>query len=223
VTSALRANRIFPSPAQHVAIADAYAPLHDVPDNRPWLTISMVASIDGAIAVSKQSGGLGCPHDQAIFSALRARSDVLLVGAETVRSERYRPITRPGQRLAIVTRSGALPFDEPVYGHQQTVLVVPQNGPALPGNVERYGTDDVDLRAAIAGLGGRHVLAEGGSHLNGQLVALGLVDEICVTLSPHIVAGAAPRLATNTKEVFSHLALLHVLEADGFLFLRYRR
>jgi riboflavin biosynthesis pyrimidine reductase len=185
--------------------------------------MSMVTSIDGAIAVSEQSGGLGCPHDQAIFSALRFRSDVLLVGAGTVRAERYRPIKRAGQRLAIVTRSGALPFDEPVYGHEQTVLVAPQNGPELPGTVERYGADDVDLCAAIAGLGGRHMLAEGGSHLNGQLIALGLVDEVCLTLSPHLVAGAAPRLATNTREVFAHFTLLHVLEADGFLFLRYRR
>jgi riboflavin biosynthesis pyrimidine reductase len=138
------------------------------------------------------------------------------------RAEGYRPIKRPGQRLAIVTRSGNLP-DEPVYEHEQTVLVAPTNGPPLRGNVARYGTDEVDLRAAIAGLGGHHVLAEGGSHLNGQLIALGLVDEICVTMSPHVVAGMAPRMATNSTEVFTSFELHHVLEADGFLFLRYRR
>jgi riboflavin biosynthesis pyrimidine reductase len=221
--SPLRARLVLPAPERDVTITDAYAPLTDIPTNRPWVTMSMVASIDGAISVAEQSGGLGCPHDQAIFSALRARSDVLFVGAGTVRAEHYRPIKRVGQRLAIVTRSGVLPFEEPVYGHEQTVLVAPTSAPDMPGNVERYGEHDVDLAAALLGLGGRHVLAEGGSHLNGQLIALGLVDEICVTLSPHLVAGKAPRLATNSSEVFTHFILLQVLEADGFLFLRYRR
>jgi riboflavin biosynthesis pyrimidine reductase len=221
--AAPRAKRLFPSPTKALTATTAYAHFDDVPDDRPWVTLSMVTSVDGAISVNSLSSGLGSPMDQAVFSALRARSDVLLVGAGTARTESYRPVRRDGQRLAIVSASGTFPADQPVFTDAQTVIVAPLDGAALPGTVERFGLGTVDLTAAIAGLRARRILAEGGPRLNGQLLALGLVDEICLTLSPAVVAGDASRLAFNAHERFQHLQLVHVLHADGFLFLRYRR
>jgi riboflavin biosynthesis pyrimidine reductase len=223
MTAAAQAKRLYPSPTKALTAAAAYAPFDDVPDDRPWVTLSMVSSVDGAVSVNSLSSGLGSPMDQAVFAALRARSDVLLVGAGTARAESYRPVRRAGQRLAIVSASGAFPADLPVFTDAQTVIVAPLDGPALAGTVERYGRGTVDLAAAIAGLRARHILAEGGPRLNGQLFALGLVDEICLTMSPAVVAGDASRLAFNAHEHFQHLQLVHVLHDDGFLFLRYRR
>ena len=59
----------------------------------------MVATVDGATAVDGRSGGLGGPADKGVFGAIRAVADVILVGAGTVRAERYgSPRTPPGRR-----------------------------------------------------------------------------------------------------------------------------
>jgi riboflavin biosynthesis pyrimidine reductase len=79
----------------------------------------------------------------------------------------------------------------------------------------------------LAGRGHRRILAEGGPHLLAQLTTAGLVDELCLTLSPllagpgagRIVAGAP--LPAGTGAVPATLG--HVLEDSGFLFCRYLR
>ena len=48
--------------------------------------------------------------------------------------------------------------------------------------------------SALAGRGYREILAEGGPHLLGQLAAAGLIDELCVTISPVLAGGPAGRI-----------------------------
>jgi riboflavin biosynthesis pyrimidine reductase len=85
----------------------------------------------------------------------------------------------------------------------------------------------VDLPQALIALGAtgaRSVLAEGGPRLNGQLAAAGLLDEVCLTLSPRLVGGDSARiLAGPPVPGAPAMALASVLEEDGLLFLRYRR
>ena len=59
------------------------------PAGRPWVMVNMIASADGAVAVDGASRGLGSPADKAVFAAVRACADWILVGAATVRAERY--------------------------------------------------------------------------------------------------------------------------------------
>ncbi|HEV8372071.1 MAG TPA: dihydrofolate reductase family protein, partial [Actinomycetota bacterium] len=64
---------------------------------------------------------------------------------------------------------------------------------------------------------------EGGPTLNGQLAAAGLLDELCLTVSPLLVGGDAKRvLAGPLLPVPRELPLRSACEQDGFLFLRYR-
>ena len=58
---------------------------------RPWVRANMIESADGAAAVDGLSGGLGGSADHEIFGLLRALAGVILVGAGTVRAERYHP------------------------------------------------------------------------------------------------------------------------------------
>jgi riboflavin biosynthesis pyrimidine reductase len=190
---------------------------------RPWVILSMVHSIDGSTSLSGVSGPLGSDADQAIFSTLRSRADVLLVGAGTVRAEGYQPLKRAGQRLAIVSGSGALPWDEPVYTHSQTVIVAPEDGPTLPVTALRAGRGRVDLALALGLLRPRVVLLEGGSSLNAQMLALGLVDELCITTAPVTVVGSGPRIAQSAVEFIQPFRLVQILEQDGYLFSRYFR
>ncbi|MGI9615564.1 MAG: dihydrofolate reductase family protein, partial [Acidimicrobiales bacterium] len=50
---------------------------------RPWVYTNMIASADGGTAVDGLSGQLGGAGDKAMFGALRAVADVILVGAST--------------------------------------------------------------------------------------------------------------------------------------------
>jgi hypothetical protein len=88
------------------------------------------------------------------------------------------------------------------------------------------GGDRVDLPVAIRALrqrGVRSVLVEGGPGLNDQLAAVGLLDELCLTLSPMLVGGDARRiLSGGGPSAPRRLALCSLCEEDGFLFLRLR-
>ncbi len=85
--------------------------------------------------------------------------------------------------------------------------------------------------SALAGLGYREVLAEGGPLLLGQLAAAGLIDELCVTISPvlaggpagRIIQGPAPAPDGPAPAAAARLALAHVLADGDYLLCRYRR
>jgi riboflavin biosynthesis pyrimidine reductase len=88
----------------------------------------------------------------------------------------------------------------------------------------RAGHDDVDLRAALDGLGAlgaEVVLAEGGPTLNGHLLEAGLVDEWCLTAAPWLVGGPSGRASAGPVEVPVPLRLMHVAAAEQLVFLRY--
>jgi riboflavin biosynthesis pyrimidine reductase len=88
------------------------------------------------------------------------------------------------------------------------------------------GEDDVDLSRAIAELGSRgarSILAEGGPTLNGELAQAGLLDELCVTLSPLLASGDAKRIIVGSAlHHLEQLDLCSICEEDNYLFLRYR-
>jgi riboflavin-specific deaminase-like protein len=88
------------------------------------------------------------------------------------------------------------------------------------------GQGRVDLAAALAQLheaGVRLVLCEGGPAINGQLLEAGLVDELCLTLSPALVGGRGRRISgSDEPHKALPMELLSAAEAGGMLLLRYR-
>jgi riboflavin biosynthesis pyrimidine reductase len=76
--------------------------------------------------------------------------------------------------------------------------------------------------AELRRAGHTFVLTEGGPTLLGELVGGGLLDELCLTISPLIAAGGGPRIV-DAPELAEpeRVRLAHVLEEDGELFLRY--
>lgn len=218
-------------------------------DGRPWVLSNMVTSLDGAIAVDGVSGGLGGDGDRRLFSAIRAQADVVLVGAATVRAENYHPAAASEasrrrrrangvaeiQRIAIVTRSLDLDLEADLFAtptSRPIVVTVAAADPARRARVEHVadvieaGAETVELTVALAALGdvgARVVLAEGGPRLNGQLFAGDLLDEVNLTVSPHLVGGDGPTMLRTSTTALHRFTRRHVLSDGDELFLRYVR
>jgi riboflavin biosynthesis pyrimidine reductase len=221
--------------------------------DRAWVRANMIESADGAAALDGLSGGLSGPGDREVFGVLRALADVILVGAGTARDEKYQPArvrpARAGLRAGrpaappIAVLSGRLDLDlaSPLLSSAaggpapdaRTIVITGgvaaahlRAAVAAHADVIVAGERQVDLAAAVAALAGRghqRILAEGGPRLLGQLAAAGLVDELCVTVSPVLTGGPAGRIIQGPAGGAgpARLDLAHVLADDGYLFCRY--
>jgi len=178
---------------------------------RPWVGMCMVASIDGSTVVDGTSRLLSGPADHTVMVALRKHADTVMVGAQTVRGDGYGKPAKAGQRVAVVTQSRALDMSSELFTSGAGYLIEPSADGTL------------DLFAAVAAMQGPYVQLEGGPKLNAAMVAANLVDEINLTISPRVTGGDSPRLTTGAPDVMHGYELHHVLESDGFVFLRYVR
>lgn len=224
--------RLLPTAAD-VSIDEAYrGPLGAVA-GRPWVGLCMVASIDGSTVVDGESTALSSTNDSGVLHRLRELADVIVVGAGTVRGEGYGEPRKDGQRVGVVTGSGAVDTTTDLFTSGAGFLITTESadlGDAGDVDVLRAGAGDaVDLGAAIARFGEIHprpvvVQAEGGPQLNGALLDADLIDEINVTTSPLCVGGDGPRLAVDATDVTLRYELAQlVVDDDGFVFCRWRR
>jgi riboflavin biosynthesis pyrimidine reductase len=223
--------RVLPAPSAEISVAEAYAAERPAPAGRPWVGLTMIASLDGAVVVDGASGGLGNPNDRDVLLTMRDLADVIVVGAGTARGEGYGPPRKPGQRIGVVTNSGKVDVSTPLFTSGAGFVIAPESA-AIDGSrcdVLRAGTDTVDLGRAIAALptivgAARHVQAEGGPTLNGSLLAADLVDELDLTVSPRMVGGAGPRLTSHAPDADARFVLAHLLVDDeSFVFSRWLR
>lgn len=216
-----------------------------------FLRINMVASLDGRIAgADGVSGTLGGEGDRAAFLALRHHADGILAGAGTVRAEDYGAMRvrdelaaaraadgRPGPApIVVVTASVDLDPSARLFtvDGAAPIVVTTEDAPqdrvaAVEGagaRIVRAGRGRVDLPSALTTLrehhGLAHLLCEGGPSLNGQLLAEGLVDELCMTLAPSVVGGQDDKRIVDGLDQRVSLTLTHVLKDGEELLLRYR-
>lgn len=226
------------------------APRPAVP-GRPWVMINMIASADGAVAVGGTSEALGNPADQAVFSAVRASADWIVVAAGTARVERYdRP--RPGSRarrariaaaraerpgLAVVSASLRFDLDLPMFTgqpsrHERPLILTGSMAPEAAvcrleavAEVVRLPSPRPDPAGILAELrqrGAEVVLCEGGPSFNAQFADAAMIDELCLSTAPLIAGGPSPRVVAGSQlAVPLEMELAHLLEADDTLFARY--
>ncbi|NQX10201.1 pyrimidine reductase family protein [Microbacteriaceae bacterium VKM Ac-2855] len=210
--------------------------------------MNFVSSIDGAATHDGLSGGLGGEADRRLFDLLRRLADVVLVAAGTVRTEGYGPMLLdeasaawridaglPAQPVFGIV-SGSLELDpgDRIFAEAPVRPIVVTHGAspverrdalAEVADVLVCGTEAVDPRLVVRELAGRglpQVHCEGGPSLYGALLAADAVDELCLTVSPLIASGTAPRIATGAG-VLHPQYLAHVLSSEETLLLRYLR
>ena len=239
--------RLLPTPADAVDAGSEYA----YPDSSTLVVrANMVSSLDGVAVLDGRVGALTGPVDFDLLLLLRSLSDVLLVGAATVRAEGYgpvrtrakdrehrgdRPLAHP--RLAIITRAIDLDLSSSAFTEapERPIVVTTGRAPAERvaaaeevADVLVAGETDVDLGVVVdhlAGLGMTRILTEGGPQVLGELYAADLVDELCLAVSPRVVGGEATSRITAGSSMSqpTQMALAAAYEADDFLFLRYGR
>lgn len=218
--------QLLPHHVDPVAVDDVYGRgiARPQPTGRPWVAVSMIASVDGATALDGLSGGLGGPGDKAVFAAMRRAADVVIAGAATVRDEGYRPPARRELRIAVVTASGNVDVGSELFTSGAGLVITTERAPALPVPMIRAGVDQVDLAAALAQLDAGLVVCEGGPKLNAAMHEADLVDELCITVAPMLVGGPSARIVNGHTSIARRLDLAHLLsDDDGYLYLRYAR
>lgn len=112
-------------------LAEAYAYPEPVAGGAPvvWLRANMVSTLDGAAQHDGKSQPISIAADMRIFGTLRGLADVVVVGAETVRQEGYRPARAraefaerreaagqgPAPAIAVVSAGLELDFSLPLF------------------------------------------------------------------------------------------------------------
>ncbi|HEX5308356.1 MAG TPA: dihydrofolate reductase family protein [Solirubrobacteraceae bacterium] len=222
-------------------------------DTRPYLVLNMVSTADGRATLSGRSGAIGDSADRALFHGLRTVVDAVMAGAGTVRTEGYRRLVREPSARALRAKRGlaeeplacivsgrlALDGQVPLLADPQArVAILTASQASLPPGCQaqveyvrcvREGR--LDLAAALRELrerlGVRTVLCEGGPHLNANLLAASLVDELFLSLAPTLAGGDATseslRIVTG-RDLDPPVAmeLIGAHEHHSHLFLRYR-
>ncbi|NBE51910.1 pyrimidine reductase family protein [Streptomyces boluensis] len=218
----------------------------------PVLRANMVSTLDGAAQHDGRSQPISCAADMRIFGTLRGLADAVVVGAETVRQEGYRPARArdafagrraaagqgPAPAVAVISASLDLDFSLPLFTEPLVPTLVltgasasaerRQAAEAAGAQVliagDGRGVEPARVVRALAERGLNRLLTEGGPTLLGQFVAAGVLDELCLTVSPMLTAGSAQRIAGGPgMTVPERFSLVSLLEEDGFLFSRYRR
>jgi riboflavin-specific deaminase-like protein len=212
---------------------------------RPYLALNMVSSLDGKATIDWRTRGLSTELDRQLFHHLRTQADAVMVGAGTVRIERYGRMAktddlrdkREREGLArdplavIVSARLDLPADLPLLNEPEQPVVIATGSDATLqglGDQVEYARVGDDLPLLMARLrkehGVRSVLCEGGPTLNFHLLAAGLVDELFLSLNPKLAGGAAALTIVAGRELVepSELELISVAEGGGDLFTRWR-
>jgi riboflavin biosynthesis pyrimidine reductase len=215
--------------------------------DRPYTVANFVASADGRATFGGRSGQLGDDGDRAVFHGLREQVDAVLVGTRTLAVERYgrilgkverreRRLARglPAEPLAcVISRSGAVPTDIPLFEEPEARIVVftsapfDANGSAATVEVVRLDPAELTCTTAVRRLraehGVRSMLCEGGPSIFAALLRETLVDELFVTLAAKLTGGGEGPAITSGPELPEPLRirLIWALERDSSLFLRY--
>jgi 5-amino-6-(5-phosphoribosylamino)uracil reductase len=219
------------------------------PADRPYTVANFVASLDGRASVEGRTASLGDDGDKALFRALRGAADAVLVGTGTLGTERYgRMIKDPHVRerrhaagrtaeplACVLTRSGRLPLDIPLFSEPEARVVVfsaaaiELGACAAQVEVVEIPFTELDFAHALRHLRSEHdvraLLCEGGPRVLSALLREDVLDELFLTLAPKLVGGGAEIEITAGPELpeLADTRLAGVLERQGSLFLRYQR
>src|SRR5690606_38425805 len=160
-------------------------------------------------------GGLGLDDTDVAWRRARGLSDLppLAVVSSALDLEPEADVFgAPGPRPILLTHAAAPPRRQQRLAAVADVLVCGEEA-----------VDPVRMLTELEARGMHQVLTEGGPRLFGALAEADVVDELCLSVSPALVAGDATRIARSDHAVMRRMRLRHVLRGREVLFLRYER
>lgn len=214
-------------------------------EDRPYTYTNFAVTVDGHATINGRSGPIGSDTDTAMLVGLRNVAEAVMIGAGTMRAERYGRILGDASKRAARERRGLphdplmvlvsgrldLPWDAELFtdgGGRVLVFTASEEDPpetATPVRVVRH-EGRVDMTEALRYLrverGIRGLLCEGGPHLHADLLEAGLVDELFVTYGPRLAGGDGPGMTSGLPEQVTDLELTWLLRDEAELLARYR-
>ncbi len=152
---------------------------------RPWVVLKLAATLDGGTAAPDgTSQWITGPEAREDAHRLRSRSDAIIVGAGTVRTDDPSLTVR----LPAGDPLSRLPDDQPLRVVLGTVPPGAAVAPALElGGDPSEALDELGRRGVVS------VLVEGGATVAHAFHAAGLVDRYVLYLAPALFGGADAR------------------------------
>ncbi len=205
-----------------------------------WVRAMMLYTLDGAyFGPDGDSKSLSNPRDRDVLLEVRRLADVVLVGAATIRAERYKPM-RTNAVVAIVSPSLDLPWEEPLFGESTHTPIVfttrdTNRGDAFAvamdmqeqGKVKLVHLADPAINSLIylREQGHERIVCEGGPRLLESLFPF--VDELDLTTAPYLVGTKKfADLETGVQKIpgeFTHWDLANWWSEDQYTYTKYVR
>jgi riboflavin-specific deaminase-like protein len=225
---------------------DGYRPWEEPLEERPLVAVNFATTLDGRASIGGVSGPIGSRTDTAMLVGLRTRFDAVMIGAGTMRAERYGRIVADREArerrerlglprdplMVIVSGRLDLPWDAQLFtdgGGRVLIFTASEAEPpetTTPVHVVRH-EHFVDIVEAMRHLrqdcGVRSLLCEGGPGLHNQLEGAGYVDDLFLTFAPKLSGGEAPRIIEGDLPAIAELELSWLLEERSELLARYHR
>jgi len=154
-----------PGPTSVSEQLETYRPWEQAHEDRPFVAMNFAVTLDGRASIGGVSGPIGSKTDTAMLAGLRKRFDAVMIGAGTMRAERYANLDK---RLVVVESGGGEWTDlADLLGslHEEGVrAVMCEGGPTLHGSLQAANlVDELFLTIApkLTGSGAPNIL-EGG-------------------------------------------------------------
>ena len=151
-----------PGPTTVEEQLSSYSPWEQERPERPFVAMNFAATVDGRATIGGVSGPIGSKTDTAMLAGLRKRFDAVMIGAGTMRAERYAGLDK---RL-IVVESGKgewADLSELLRSLREEGVrsVICEGGPTLHGSLQAAGlVDELFLTIApkLTGSGAPNIL-----------------------------------------------------------------
>lgn len=156
--------RLIPNPGETTVEEqlDDYRPWAQEREGRPFLAMNFAATVDGRATIEGVSGSIGSDTDTAMLAGLRKHFDAVMIGAGTMRAERYAGLEK---RLIVIESGpdGWVDLHELLRGLREEGVraVICEGGPTLHGSLQAAGlVDELFLTIApkLIGGGAPHIL-----------------------------------------------------------------
>lgn len=190
---------------------------------QPYVTYKCAMTLDGKIAsVTGDSRWISCEASRRIVHRMRAESNAIMVGVDTIIADNpqltVRHIKGNNPLRIIVDSHLRTPESVAVLSSQMaggTMIATTETNPKVHARYLKVGArllicnsdngrvDLHDLLNKLGGLGIHSLLLEGGSHLAGEALRHGLIDECVFFYAPKVVGsdGFSPFMMTGTTDM----------------------